>query len=634
MKHIKYFKFALLAMVIGFFATSCEDIGPGALEKPDGQDVTIDTIFSSTEYAERVLFSSYRSLRSGILKNGRSHAIGQDLQEDITDLSHTFKSWGTAMTTYYAGGLNSANSHVTSSHPDAWLAPMCILPYGDVPNKGITTFKAIRNCHILLDHVHKVPDMSEGYREQLKAEARVIIAYNMTELFRNYGGVPMIGKVYSPDDDFTNPRMTVEATVDSIVDILDKAIPNLPWQFSEADMSNLSGRFSQAGAMALKTRLLLFAASPLFNSPEPYMAGTSREEELLWWYGNEDDSRWQRAADAAKALIDKIEIEGGYALEMPETNDVWGYRDAFRRGYYFQGNFSISPSRRSTEVLISIRDGYESAKRWGGSMYDSNLNYGGATCTDEYMRMFPMADGTPITDPASGWNESVDPLGSEGSGAARQFNRDPRLYETMQCLGDDWAGAQVQTWKNNQGGWAYHVRGPRRSNGSGSTVIRKFMPSFEFGAYPVKDHHFPYIRLPEIYLSYAEAMAKLGNMGEAYTYINKVRSRVGLKNIEDVKAWGPDELVQQILTERACEFGYEQVRWFDMTRHKLESAFTQNLHNVWIEKNADGTFTYTYPEIKVNSRLWWNFFDAKWYLLPFPLNEIQKGYGLIQNPGW
>ncbi len=623
MKQIKYLKFALLAIVIGIYSTSCEDIGPGALEKPQGQDVTIDTIFSSTEYAERVLFNAYRSLRSGVVKNGRSHAIGQDLQSDITDLSHTFKSWGTVITTYYGTGLNSSNSHVNSSHPDGWLRPMCILPYGDDQGKGIYTFIAMRNCYAFLDHVYKVPDMTEEYRRQLKAEARVIIAYNMTELFRNYGGVPWIGKVYAPDDDFTNPRLTVEATVDSIVGLIDKAIPDLPWQLGEAEISNWAGRFTQAGAMALKTRLLLFAASPLFNSAQPYL-DEEAATNLYTWYGDYQQSRWQRASDAAKELIDKIESQGGYALEMPATEDVWGYREAYKTAYF---------SRRSSEVLISVRDGYESQGRWGGGMYDSNLNYGGGTCTNEFMRMFPMADGTPITDPASGWDESVDPLGSEGSGAARKFNRDPRLYETMQCLNDDWGGETVENWKNNQGGWAKHVKGPRRSNGSGSTVIRKFIPGFAGSFYPIKEHHFPYIRLPEIYLSYAEAQNEIGNVSEAHTYINKVRNRVGLKNIQEVNS--SKSLRELILIERACEFGFEQVRWFDMTRHKLQSAFDQPLHNVWITKNADGTFSYSYPEINVNARNWWSSsFDPKWYLLPFPLNEIQKGYGIVQNPGW
>ena len=74
-----------------------------------------------------------------------------------------------------------------------------------------------------------------------------------------------------------------------------------------------------------------------------------------------------------------------------------------------------------------------------------------------------------------------------------------------------------------------------------------------------------------------------------------------------------ESLRKQILTERACEFGYEQVRWFDITRHKLVEALNQPLHNVWIEKNSDGTYTYSYPEINYNRREWWTNFENKWF---------------------
>lgn len=616
MKLIKYIFILFVAAGMALSYTSCEEIGLNALEKPESTDVTIDTMFASSEYAERVLWFAYRSLRSGIITNGRSHAIGQELQEDITDLSHNNKSWGAVPDFYYTGATNAS----IAADPNEWRRPVVLLPFADFANKGITTFKSIRNCHTFIENVHKVPDMSEEDKARLSAEAKCIIAYNMTELFRNYGGIPWIGKVFAPDDDFTNPRLTVEATVDSIVLLLDQAIPDLPWTISESEMSNWAGRFTQAGAMALKTRLLLFAASPLFNSAQPYMDGEASDLKSTW-YGNYDVNRYQRAADAAKELINKIESQGGYELEMAASNDVWGYRDAYFKGYF---------SRRSSEILIGIRDNYNGPGRWGGAMYDSNLNYGGGTGTDEYMRMFPMADGTPINDPSSGWNESVDPLGSEGKGTARKFNRDPRLYETLQCIDDDWGGEQIQNWKNQP--WAKHTVGPRRTNGSGSTVIRKFIPGWTSGI-PVQEHQFPYIRLPEIYLSYAEAMNELGNQSEAFKYINKVRNRVGLKNIELVGSWNTESLREQILTERACEFGFEQVRWFDITRHKLSETLKQPLHNVWIEKNG-GAYSYTYPEINYNRRAWWTFFESKWFLLPFPLNEVQKGYGIVQNPGW
>ena len=617
MKGYKYLLISMVAIFMGVYFTSCEDLGAGSLEKPPGGDVTIDTIFSNTEYAERVLWKSYRSLRSGIIQRDRSHMIGNCLQSEITDLTHCYTSgdYGPAHA-IYSGALNSSIVDDT----DYWSSPFCVLPFKDAGNRGIYTFTSIRHCYMFLDNVDNVPDMEESHRTQLKAEAKTIIAYNMMELFRNYGGIPWIGKAYSPDDDFTNPRMTVEATVDSITTLLDEAIPDLPWQIAEAEVSNWAGRFTKAGAMALKTRLLLHAASPIFNSDQPYREGEASSQNITW-YGNADDSRWQRAADAAKALIDEIASNGVYELEQAATPDVKGYRDAFFYAYF---------NRRSSETLISIRDTWQGPKRWGGGMYDVNLNYGGGTCTSEFMRMFPMADGTLITDPASGWDETVDPLGCEGVDTERSYNRDPRMYETMLINNDDWGGQIAKTYSSDAGSGKHFLR----PAASGNIWVRKFIPADNPWNVRHDEHHFPYIRLPEIYLSYAETMNELGNITEAYKYINMVRNRVGLKNIEDAGTWNKESLRKQILTERVCEFGFEQVRWFDMIRHKLEDSFTQQLHNVKITKEADDSYTYTYPAITWQSRAWWSNFDTKWYLTPFPLDEVQKDYGLIQNPGW
>jgi len=204
----------------------------------------------------------------------------------------------------------------------------------------------------------------------------------------------------------------------------------------------------------------------------------------------------------------------------------------------------------------------------------------------------------------------------------------------MRCIDDDWGGGKVENWRNE----------PYSTNSShdfghenrGSTGMRKFVPTFSEGAYPFEGIQFPLIRLPEIFLAYAECMNKLDNQPEAYIYINKVRNRVGLKNIEDVKAtWTEEELFEQILMERACEMSFEQIRWFDITRNRLTSKLDQQLSEVRIEKNHGGTgYTYSYPKTVSNERNWWTSFNPKWFLLPFPLDEVQKGYGIVQNPGW
>ena len=175
MKLINYIRITVVALVILLSYTACEKIGPGSLEKPPSDDVTIDTIFSSAEYAERVLWYSYRSLRTGVLRKGISNGIGQQLQSDITDLSHNFMTWGGVVQMYYAGVINSSNASADESYPDWWLRPLVTLPFVDYPDRGVLTFKAIRNCHILIDNIYKVPDMSQVEKDRLTAEAKVII---------------------------------------------------------------------------------------------------------------------------------------------------------------------------------------------------------------------------------------------------------------------------------------------------------------------------------------------------------------------------------------------------------------------------------------------------------------------------
>ena len=109
-----------------------------------------------------------------------------------------------------------------------------------------------------------------------------------------------------------------------------------------------------------------------------------------------------------------------------------------------------------------------------------------------------------------------------------------------------------------------------------------------------------------------------------------VRNRVGLANL-------PTGLTQvqfreAVVNERACEFVLEDVRWFDMARWKRDYDFSKKLHGINIFKNADGSFTYQLFELP--SRAWQKDWSSKWYLSALPPNEIQKGYGLIQNPGW
>lgn len=150
-------------------------------------------------------------------------------------------------------------------------------------------------------------------------------------------------------------------------------------------------------------------------------------------------------------------------------------------------------------------------------------------------------------------------------------------------------------------------------------------------------------------------MINNGPTPEAYKYVNKVRNRVGLDDLQ-ASMKNPnskEEFIHRVLRARVLELGFENVRWYDMTRRKLKNVFTETLYGMNICKKGtsaarSGVCTdngvgyhesneYIYSRFKVSTiqtRSWAVSFSPKWYLMPFPKTEVQKGYGLIQNPGW
>ena len=166
----------------------------------------------------------------------------------------------------------------------------------------------------------------------------------------------------------------------------------------------------------------------------------------------------------------------------------------------------------------------------------------------------------------------------------------------------------------------------------------------------------PYLRLAEVYLVYAEALLKNNRLADAIKQVDIVRARVGLKGLVESNPTkqlmtDPNALMEEILRERACELGMEDVRLFDMIRNKRADLFMKTLHGLKVQRADGGSgswsdksssirgafptkFTYAKFELSNKSRAWWTNFSSKWYLSAFPPSEVNKGYGLTQNPGW
>lgn len=646
MNRLKYI-YGLIVLVTVTLFSSCERIGLDILEEPDVVAITQDTLFSDIEYTQRLLWESYQTLPYSVMSrraksDGNNTPVGDNILEDLTDLAHNIMSWGGAAAMYYDGTYSASTQQTMANqtvynfiHPAKW--------------------KAFRNCYLLIQNIDDVPNADEDTKKLLIAEARMIIALQYFEMFRNIGGVPWVGKAFELGEDFNIgdrgdsesfqlPRLTAAATLDSIVKYIELAEPDLPWAIAEADKGQWSGRFTRASALGLKIRAQLFGASPLFNSDAPYKEGEAATAGLTW-FGGKDENRWQEVVTACEEFV--ATNGGEYALEQAEGTTCEDYRSAFQKAYF---------NRESSEVLISVRPDFQGTDIWGGDYsnhsYHAIMGFGAGVPTDNFLRLFPMSDGTPITDPASGWDESVDPFGLEGytgSGADnRKYNRDPRLYESALLNGDNRGSNRSGGWWNSYSG--ERVDGLNNGSNVGSNFIsnggaygRKYYPDGWAQNARINDH-WCYLRLAEVYLSYAEALAETDRETDAKYWLDQVRSRVGLKGIDE--AYEPDltgqALIDEILDERSRELAYEDVRWYDITRRKIEEAFTGEINFVYVYAENGSTspnvpptqFSYEYRPPATNQRAWKTAFDTKYYLQAIPLNEINKRYGLIQNPGY
>lgn len=622
MKRIKKHFHVIILMLGLVSAVSCEDLafGDKFLQKPPSSDVTIDTVFSTAEYARRVLWYSYQYLPYGHETSGYWTTMWLGNIEGLTDLSQDYLGYSGCNKVYYAGNYNAG----TENAPRVTFMATKIR----FNESESHMWSAIRNAWLTVENIDRVPDMEQSEKERLKAEAKMIVAIYYAHMLRHYGALPIIDRVLPLDAEFPG-RATLQETVDFIVRLLDEAIdcPDFPWRIADADLANWYGRMTKAGAMGLKARVLLFAASPLFNSDQPYFAGEA-STQLMTWFGNYDKERWKLAIDACEDFFEALNSNGYYKLVQKEdAPGVYAgykneYRYAFRAAYFDRG---------TTETLISV---HRNIYKANSNAYPDQARRWGAMCpTKEYFDMFPMADGEPFD-----WNNPEH--------AAHPFaNRDPRLSETFILDGDIYQGRTVAATKENPNDKENYPAG--KDWGIGKMTAKSLLTGIavrkwgldrgsEYNNHPIQ---WPHLRLAELYLTYAEALNEYygGPNDLAYQQVDAVRARVGLKGLK--RGLNQEQFREEVLRERACEFGYEEVRFFDLIRWKRADIFSKPLHGLNVYKNVnDGTYVCEEFPLKGGdqSRAWWNDggFSPIWYLSAFPMDEVNKGYGLVQNPGW
>lgn len=667
----------VLGICAAFFSTSCVEkfaVGDAFLEKAPGVDVNIDTVFTSAEYTRNFLWSAYGQIyctyTSGNMMNGAPI-------DALSDSYHCFCTWGGPIQSYYPGALTEDAQDTDNSNYQGKFSYSTKNPSADADGR-VSIYETVRKCWQIIENIDRVPDMSEDEKSRLRGEAYTIMASRYFDAFRNFGGLCLAKKAYAVGENFEGGRATAWETVLYIDELIQKAIdePGFIWNLANSDQAQWSGRLTRASARALRAKLWMFAASPLFNSKEPYMNYTPGKETEFTniehvWFGKEDPALWDRCLQACEDFFKDNEANGNYyQLIQPVSQDEAGYRMAFRNAYRYRNDennheklFDAHPTQWMSSTGV---DGVITSNGWGwgwnGFAIDG-LRQGGAVPTNELMECFGMADGTnfPYGDI---YGEGKNPEGID-----MFADRDPRLYETMtvprkefpsDVVGDYNGFKYIDTWVD--GAMANDAGNFGDLAADAHTGYRKFKWLLDYSGGKMDDKFIgvSYIRLAEMYLIYAEALAETGNLKGALDQLHVVRSRVGLGRLEDKNpglnlTTNKDNLINEILRERNCEIGAEcGDRVYDMIRRKREDLFTKTLHEIRIYRlDAEGNrltggdqrwnpndpwpkFEYDKTAIQIGARRWWEpgGWSNKWYLDPVSRIEIQKGYGLTQNPGW
>lgn len=456
--------------------------------------------------------------------------------------------------------------------------------YGWTSTTWGRSYRGIREVNLALENISKTP-ITDERRNLLIAELRFIRAYRYFDLLKGFGGVSLIGdRVTTLKDDFSDlyDRKSISETVDYINSELDAAMAVLP-EAPNGDWER--GRATSTAAMGLKSRLLLYAASPLYTG------------------GSNDVAKWQQAADAAKDIIDLNKFDLVTDLDPdPSENYRKFFLSAPGKEDIFFREYTVT-SRAMAMERMNAPNGFGG---WGGNCPMQNL-------VDDY----EMDNGLPIENGASGY----DPQNPYA-------DRDPRFYASILYNGAAYRGRQIETFlpggKDSPAG-----NEPWNTSPTGY-YLRKFLNESislddwnKMGTSPWR-----YIRYAEILLNYAEAQNEaVGPDQSVHDAINKVRNRAGMPDLP--AGLTQAEMRARIQNERRIELAYEEHRYFDVRRWMIaEDVENQTARGMSITKNGNGTLTYAVKEALTGKT-----FATKHYWFPIPVEEINASAGAIeQNP--
>ncbi|MDR2038055.1 MAG: RagB/SusD family nutrient uptake outer membrane protein [Bacteroidales bacterium] len=535
-------------------------------------------------------------------------------------------------------------------------------------NYWIDLYQALRDCNIFLENVGKVPDLPVWERDKWTAEVTFLKAYYHFYLVRMYGPIPLVKEnlpITASEEEVKVSRVPVDDCFEYIVELIDEALPGLDSII--ANPTREMGRITKPIAAAWKAKVLVTAASPLFNGNTDQSTLKNHDGTLLF-NTNDDPEKWERAMTACREAIDICHRVGMGLYEYKPEYQQYKLTDTTMVELSIRNVFC---EKWNSEIIWANTQTGSSAMQTLQRLSTANLDpqyFSNSTLRSQLQpplkiaEMFYTDNGVPIAEDKS--RQGVNMYALRTAVEAEQlyvkngyttielhFNREPRFYASLGFDGGIWYG---QGKYDNKPDDLFYIA-CRRSGNQGKKG-QQFGPFTGYywkkcvhyqnvqssvNGYNMQYYPWPIMRLADLYLLYAEAINEAegpngASQAELYQYIDAVRARAGLKGI--VESWdtyannskyesqaGMRQIIQQ---ERLIELALEGQRFWDLRRWKTATdQFSRAIEGWKVNESAPGKYYSVAP-------LYQQSFSTKDYFWPIMDSYIENNRNLVQNIGW
>ena len=603
--------------------TSCVDY----LDKESDTELTLPMVFEDKTRIEGWLANVYSHVPDPYW--GYARKLGWDILSDDMTASERWRQWDWKVIPMLLGEWTPS----TDWDGNYWAR----LP------------QLIREANIFIENVHPLPEQGISATEvtYMKAEMRFMIAYYYYLLSNTYGPVPFKPNYIAPTDFNLADLMEGQRPYYEVVDWVDKELQEvakiLPAKYAEA---RKYGRATSIMCLAVRARMLLFAASPLVNGNPDYANHKNKDGENLF-STTADKTKWAYAAQACKELIDAAEA-AGHKLYTEENDD--GTIDPFMS---YQNLFLTRYDEGNTEILFARPGGSEYGEYEKHATPAASGGSGGLGVTQSLVDAFFTENGLPINDDSeyeetgfsdsdetrdnTVWDTEVNGGAITKSGTYKMYcNREPRFYITVSYNNSYFTQEKrLFNFFNGKKDNPHTHDAPQ----NGYLIRKKISPDLNVKQGTYKYRPGIVYRLGEAYLNYAEALNESdpGN-GDILVYLNKIRERAGIRQYTTTGATDENyihvdlndqaEMRKLIRAERRVELSCEGIRYDDLRRWKeAENVLNGDFYGMNFSGKDQSSFYVRTPYLK-------RVYKKAYYWFPIHQSEMDKNDKLVQSPYW